>query len=223
MSGRLTALDPGFAAATGDGPDEPEPEGSTRFRLASRWGFGTGRFLRLGFEAERLSLAREGWSDTGRRLELELGESWARGYGVTVLWRRVTGRPLGGAVPESARTLRAEFRRTRSPWTLTLRVEERSDDGGRGSLASLRVARAGGVPFEVRAALVGVEGADPGLFWYRRRAGGLYGWDRVPAGVWGGAWLRLPVGPLRAEVSLDARAGAYEAAAAVTARAGGGS
>ena len=222
VSGRLAALDPGFAAPTGDGPASPEPEGSTSLRLASRWTLGTGRFLRLGLEGERRSRERGGWSDTGERLEIEVGESWGRGWGVALLWRRVANASLGAPTSAVSRTLRGELRRTRHPWTVTLRLEERADDAGRGSLATLRLAHGGRVAWEIRGAHAAGEGRDPGLFWYRRRAGGLYGWDRVPAGAWAGGWLRWPLGPLRGEASLDARAGGYEASVALTVRVGAG-
>ena len=53
--------------------------------------------------------------------------------------------------------------------------------------------------------MVVTDGRAPDVWWYGRRAGGLYGWDRLPAGTWVGAWVRVPLGRWSIEMSADAR------------------
>jgi hypothetical protein len=59
------------------------------------------------------------------------------------------------------------------------------------------------------------------VYWYRRRAGGLYGFDRLGQGTWIGAWGRLPAGGVVLEASLDGKPGRWDLAAAVRWRGGG--
>jgi hypothetical protein len=71
------------------------------------------------------------------------------------------------------------------------------------------------VSWEARVALARAEGDAPGLYWYRRRAGGFYGWDRPQAGTWIGAWMGIPRGRWVFEISADSRDAGWEGAAAV--------
>jgi len=197
---------------------EPAPVIATAdFRAELGWRPGGGRFLRgLWNRGRRPSGSENTREDT--RLEVEMGERVGSGLLLSLLWRRQDTR-LGGDTAVT-RTLRGDLERTRGPWRLLVRVQERADDDGSALLLSGKVRRDGAASWEVRAAQIAGEGEDPGTWMYRRRPVDLYGWDRLGPGMWVGGWGRVPVGPVAMEGSLDARKGGWEAAAGFRIRAG---
>ena len=194
-------------------------------RFEGRWQGGPARFLRVAFEEGRGPETRGGsW---GRREALrlvEVGERLSRGVRTGFLWRvtdrRADGLPEDGSGREEL--IRAGLEIAASPWRGSLRVDERSAAGGASRLTAIRFGRRGTVEWEVRAALAEAGGEAPDLWWYRRRAGGLYGWDRPGPGGRVGAWTRIPFGGWGFEASVDAIEGGWETVGAVRAGWGGG-
>ncbi len=201
--GRRLAVGLGTLAAGGQpGPDGPglrRPRDSglaparglevAVLRFEGRWQGGPARFLRASFEEGRGPETRGGsW---GRREALrlvEVGERFSRGVRAGFLWRvtdrRADGFPEDGSGREGTHPGRTQI--AARPWRGSLGVDERSAAGGESRLTAIRFGRRGTVEWEVRAALAEAGGEAPDLWWYRRRAGGLYGWDRrVPAAGWG--------------------------------------
>jgi hypothetical protein len=194
-------------------------------RFDFRWQGGPARFIRTAFEEGRGPETRG--ASWGRRESVrlvEVGERLARGVRAGFLWK-VTDR-RGDGLPEDgsgrADLVRAELDVAARPWRGTLRVDERGVGGGRSRLTAFRFGRKDGVEWEVRAALAEADGDAPDLFWYRRRAGGLYGWDRPAPGSWIGAWARIPLGRWGFEASADAIEGGWETVGAVRRGWGGG-
>ena len=105
--------------------------------------------------------------------------------------------------------MRLELRYGRAPWRMRLRVEERSAAGGVARFTSVRLFREGGLTWQLAAGLASLDGDAPDLWWYRRRAGGLYAWDRLGEGAWVGAWARLGRGRTALEMSLVNRASGW--------------
>ncbi len=185
-------------------------------RLEGRWRGGPGRFLRVGW-AEGRSLDRGGDPRRDGLRLVEVGERPGRGVRLSGLWREraalAGGRPEEEADRETL--LRAELAVRAAPWRLRVRVESRTAAGGRTRLASLRVGRRDALAWELRTGLVADTGGGPGAWWYRRRAGGLYGWSRPGPGTWIGGWTRLDWGPVTVEISADAEASGWRGAAGI--------
>ena len=117
---------------------------------------------------------------------------------------------------DTERTLQGEWTLRRGPWRTQLRLQQRRyGDSGESMVTSIRVGRDARVAWEFRAAQVALRGSAPSVWWYSRRAGGLYGWDRLGTGTWMGAWVRFPVGRWILETSADARRDRWDLIAAI--------
>lgn len=176
------------------------------FRLEIRRQSGAGRFVRLGLEDGR-GAPRDSWGRIDGLLELEVGERIRPGTQLVLLWRARRRGELGSAASAAdvERTVRGELDVRRRLWRARVRLEERISTTGRSRMTSVRFGRAARTAWEVRSALVVEDGVPPDVWWYGRRAGGLYGWDRLPTGTWMGAWVRVPWGRWSVEMSADAR------------------
>jgi len=133
-------------------------------------------------------------------------------------WRADLEAPEGVVSPGTdARVVRVDLERRQNGATARLRVEERLEGVGRSRAIA---AQWGPSPrLALRAAWFGGDPDGPEIWWYRRRAGSLYGWDRLTPGTWLGAWGRLGVRGVVLEASVDAAASGVDVALAV--RAGG--
>jgi hypothetical protein len=156
--------------------------------------------------------------------ELEVGDRVQKLH-LSLLWR-FTRHGSEGAIEEGRDTmLRGDITLRERRWRLRLRSEMRSNPGRDARLLSLRGGREGEVAWEVRSDLYSASsGGGPksesgsGPWIYRRRAGGLYGWDRIQDGTWLGAWLRVPVLGQGLEVSADAGRAGWDLTAALQLR-----
>jgi hypothetical protein len=184
----------------------------TSFRGEGRWSPGVGRFLRLAWDTGRAVRAGDPWPEERSWLEVEVGDRVLPRVALRLLWRRQSGIPFGeeGDGRRPNRLLRAELGYHGRRWQCALDLRELEDEGGRAQLTAVRVGRGGQWRWELRAALVRREAGAPVLWWYRRRAGGLYGWDAVGTGTWAGGWAAWQRGRLRFEASLDRRGATWD-------------
>jgi len=198
---------------------EPWDDAASSVRWEARWRPGSGRLMRAGLRLERLpERAGQGWPRRRRGLEIELTERPGPGLRLGLLWRADLEAPEGVVSPGTdARVVRVDLERRQNGATARLRVEERLEGVGRSRAIA---AQWGPSPrLALRAAWFGGDPDGPEIWWYRRRAGSLYGWDRLTPGTWLGAWGRLGVWGVVLEASVDATASGVDVALAV--RAGG--
>jgi hypothetical protein len=187
---------------------DPPGEDMGELRLETRWQGGSGRHLRLALAEER-GPAPYGVPWTRRQSErtLEFSERLHRRLRAAALWRS-RFRRLTGSAPDGdgrERLMRLDLLYRGSPWQVDLRVEERSAPEGLARFTMARLGRTGTLSWQLVAGLAGLDGEAPDLWWYRRRAGGLYGWDRLGEGTWVGAWARLTRGRWGCEISAANR------------------
>jgi hypothetical protein len=214
----LTRISAGYSVRVTPLYRDPEDEDASRLRVEARWQGGASRFIRTAIEAGREPDPATGaWSRETSTQLVEVGERVLPGLRAGLVWR-ARARRTAGTEPgtgDTERLARCELAYERLGWRLLFRAEERSQATGQARLTTLRAGRAGAVSWEARVALARAEGDAPGLYWYRRRAGGFYGWDRPQAGTWIGAWMGIPRGRWVFEISADSRDAGWEGAAAV--------
>ncbi len=214
----LTRIGAGYAVRVTPLYRDPEDEDTSRLRVEARWQGGAARFIRTAIEAGREPDSATGaWSRETSTQLVEVGERFLPGLRAGLVWRS-RARRAAGAEPDAGdteRLARGELAYERLGWRFLFRAEERSQATGQARLTTLRAGRAGAVNWEAQAALARAQGDAPGLFWYRRRAGGFYGWDRPQSGTWIGAWMGIPRGRWVFEISADSRNTGWEGAAAV--------
>lgn len=214
----LTRIGAGYAVRVTPLYRDPEDEDASRLRVEARWQGGLSHFIRTAIEAGREPDPATGaWSRETSTQVVEVGERLVPGLRAGLVWRS-RARRAAGTEPfagDTERLARGEIAYERTGWRILFRAEERSRAAGRARLTTLRAGRAGTVSWEARAALARFEGDAPGLWWHRRRAGGFYGWDRLKAGTWIGAWIGVPRGRWIFEVSADSRDVGWEGAAAI--------
>jgi hypothetical protein len=174
-----------------------------------------GRFLRV----RVLDLRRPdpGWAVARRTVEAEVGDRLAPGVDL-VLLGRVQLDSETGRTPARASTTRGEIRLPAGATRLRLRAEERVAEGGSARLLAIHLEGGRAWRWEVRAAAIRLEPGADALSWYRRRAGGLYGWDRPGNGTALGAWTRAPLSTWQVEASVDGGPRGWEATLAMSAR-----
>jgi hypothetical protein len=139
--------------------------------------------------------------------EFEVGERIHRGVRIGFLWRSKKRGDLGvlAGAEDRERTIRGEVEVRHRAWRARARLEEKNTGSGRSRINSIRFGRSTRVAWEGRLALVVRDVGAPEVWWHSRRAGGLYGWDRLSTGTWVGAWVGVPLGRLNLEASADAR------------------
>ena len=191
-----------------------ETEGA--LRVEGRWQREAGRFLRVALAEERRGKrGAASWTSVESVRELEVGQRLSRSLRGLLLWR-TRARGPDGAPEDPAlrqRVLRGQLLYRRRRWQLDLRLEERATAAGRSRLTAFRLGRDAGPSWRMEIGLARrTGGAPPDLWWYRRRAGGLYGWDRLRSGAWIGAWGRLPGRGWTLEGSAANRPDGWEAA-----------
>jgi len=189
----------------------------TSFRGEGRWSPGVGRFVRLAWDTGHTARVDDPWPEARNWMEVEVGERIRPRVALRLLWRRQSSAPLGdaGDPRASLRLLRGELGYHGRRWRSAFDVREIEDEGGRSRLTAIRVGCDGGWQWELRAALVQREEGTPVLWWYRRRGGGLYGWDAMGTGTWVGGWSAWQEGSLRLEVSLDRHGSSWDIAVGV--------
>gem|GEM_PF-6303353 len=214
IRGSLLFRGVGWTAPAGWHLGGPLAAPSVSLRLEGTLRPGRGRFLRLGMLREGDPGRGDRWPQTASEFEVEVGERPVPGLGLTLLWRGSRDAARVGDPPVPGRVMRLDLDHRRRPWRLRLRWEERLDAGASARLTAFRLGWEGQRRLEFRAALVEADAGAPAPWWYRRRAGGLYGWDRLAPGVWIGAWARAPVGGNALEASVDRRGDRWDLAAA---------
>lgn len=185
--------------------------------VEARWQRARSRFLRVRLEAERDPDADPGaWGRQKSTRELEAGERVQGGWWAGLLWRVASQAPLArDPEAETGQVFRSDLERRGRPWRALLRWEERREAGGDLRTLLIRLGRGRDRAWEIRAAVVRSRGQAPAGSWYRRRAGGQFGWDGLEPGTWLGGWGRFTTGACRLEVSADRRASGWDVAAAV--------
>lgn len=226
IRGSALHADAGYRAGSGWSPSDGASTASAVVRFEGSWRLGVSRFLRLAHETEQRPA--DGWVGRSRWWEIEVRERLARGVTATLLWRSVASGDAGtGGADAPRETMRLDVTGSHRGWRALVRVERKIETGagaGTGTVArwtSMRVGRDGDAAWRIRAARVALPPGGPDVYWYRRRAGGLYGFDRLGQGTWIGAWGRLPAGGVVLEASLDGKPGRWDLAAAVRWRGGG--
>lgn len=184
-----------------------KPTESVRFGVEGRWQRGRGRFLRVLVRGERTP-GDAAWARVTRVQEVELGERLRGGLHLALRWRITDAEDAGGNTQDQR--MRSDLVYAGGGWRVRVRIDRRAGDGA--GLLSLRAGRRGRIAWE--AGMDRVTG--PGEAWvYRRRAGALYGWDRLETGTWIGGWVRIPVSRWEMELSADGRSAGWEAALAL--------
>jgi hypothetical protein len=184
-----------------------KPTETVRFGAEGRWQRGRGRFLRVLVRGERTP-GDAAWARVTHVQEVELGERLRGGLRLALRWRITDVGDAGGDTQDQR--MRSDLVYAGGRWRVRVRIDRRAGDGA--GLLSLRAGRRGRIAWE--AGMDRVTG--PGAAWvYRRRAGALYGWDRLGTGTWIGGWVRIPVSRWEMELSADGRSAGWEAALAL--------
>jgi hypothetical protein len=179
-----------------------------------RWQPGAGRHLRAEFQEAREAGASG--TVTTRTSEVELRERIERGWTVRALGRRRSRESLGSAPVRDLDLARLVLEMSRAPWRGRAQWETRWEPEGTTRSLWIRIGRGRDSAWEVRVARVEPDPDSGGtLYWYRRRAGGQYGWDRLPEGTWVGIWGRWAGRRGQIELSFDRRAAGWEGTASV--------
>lgn len=208
---------PGYRVPTRTRWARSRDEDRVLIQVEVRWQRVRRRFLRVRLEGERDPGDASGdWGVERGIRELEAGERVAMGWWAGLLWRTRSTAPLARD-PEAGtnQLFRCDLERRAAPWRTRIRWEERRAADGDLRTLALRFGRGRERAWEVRAAVVRSRNRPPAASWYRRRAGGQYGWDPLEAGTWVGGWGRLTVGTCRLEVSVDRRRTGWDVAVAV--------
>jgi hypothetical protein len=187
----------------------PRPTESVRFGAEARWQRGRGRFLRVLVRGERAP-GDAAWPRAVHVQEVELGERLRSRLRLVLLWRITVRGDAAGDTQDQR--MRSDLVYAGAGWRVRVRVDRRAGDGV-GGLLSLRAGRGGRVSWEAGVDRVSGDGDAPWV--YRRRAGAVYGWDRLAAGTWIGGWVRIPASRWEIELSADARTAGWDLALAL--------
>jgi hypothetical protein len=184
---------------------------SVRYGVEGRWQRERGRFLRLLVHGEREPAAGDApWPRTAGVQEVELGERLRARLHLGLLWRLTIRN--ADAVDTQDQLVRSDLIYRGRGWRVRFRVERKAA-GEAYALASLRAGWTGRIPWEVAIDRVSGTGAVPWV--HRRRAGVLYGWDRMAAGTWIGGWIRIPASRWEGELSVYGRHTGWDLALAL--------
>lgn len=140
------------------------------------------------------------------RVEGELSEVFGPWRG-SVLLRR-------DSAFDSDVLLRSDLRWLSTRWEWRFRYEEHLESSD-AQLLTVDLRHRQAPRFRIRLANADREERGPTLWWYRRRAGGVYGWDSLHRGVWAGFWGEVNLGPATIEVSMDSYPGGADAVLAL--------
>lgn len=188
---------------------DADPAASVRFGAEARWSRDRGRRLRVLVSGERTPGAGA-WPRVTRVQELEVTERLRARVHLAVLWRLTIHREA--EMDARDELLRSDLVYRSRGWRVRLRIDRRTGDAA-GELLSLHAGKAGPIPWE--AGMDRVAGTGDAPWVYRRRAGSLYGWDRLGAGTWIGGWIRMPLSRWEMELSAHGRSTGYDAALAL--------
>ena len=181
----------------------PETQ-AVEFRGELRWQESPGGQLRLGVESRRGSWSRsDPWGSKRTRRELELHRRVAPGVRVVLLGVDTAKNQIEGST-ERERRARGQISFQRRRWRGQLRWDETLTGRGESRRISLKWGRNGRFAWEARIHSIVETDIAPDSWVYRRRAGGLYGWDRLSQGTWVGGWFKIGRDRWISEVSVDA-------------------
>lgn len=184
----------------------PRSDETLGLQTEVRWRPGTGRFLIFRFEDGR-SPDRP-WIRFRTVREVAWGERVAAGLALGLLWRSIAVETQDPREEEGR--LRGDLTYRRSSWRLGFRIEERISATGRVRFRSFRVGSRGRISWELRADVLSQSGEGPRVWSYRRRAGGVYGWDVRGPGTWIGGWTSFSWKRFALELSADAGASGWD-------------